>query len=166
MGKGFCRFFPRGGLLQRCRDREDAVDADNPVDHRRTDRREVGVQHFAGGRRDGRAYGFRRPLQPRRRARVEPREGLEQFGDVVASEVRGHALVAHGVLGPPHDLAHRVDQECLGEAPDLGDRRNLPGQLALGGTFARTVFTSSCAIVRSVSSPSTFTALSLVSSAS
>lgn len=58
----------------------------------------------------------------------------------MASEVRRHPFVAHGVLGPPHDLADRVDQKRLSETPDPGVGRNLPGEFALGGTFAHAVF--------------------------
>lgn len=123
----------RRGLLERSGDREDAVGTDHPVDHRGPHRWERRVERLTGRGRHGAAYSRGRPLQPRRRPRFEPGERLQQFGDIAASEVRGHPLVAHGVLRPAYGLAGRVDQERLDEPADLGDGGDLPGELAFGG---------------------------------
>ncbi|WP_232783906.1 hypothetical protein [Microbacterium hominis] len=129
----------RRGLLEGSGDREDAVGTDHPVDHRGPHRRERRVERLTGRGRRGAADSRRRPLQPARRPRFEPGERLQQIGDVAASEVRGHPLVAHGVLRPAHDLAGRVDQERLDEAADLGDRGDLPSELAVGAPLEDTV---------------------------
>jgi hypothetical protein len=59
---------PRRGLLQGARDREDAVDADHPVGHRRTHRRERCVEQFAGHDRDVGPHGLRAAAAERQTA--------------------------------------------------------------------------------------------------
>ncbi|TXK15024.1 hypothetical protein FVP74_00950 [Microbacterium saccharophilum] len=67
----------------------------------------------------------------------EPRDLLDELGDVPASEAGGHPLLAHRGFRAAHHLADRIDQQGVDQAAEFRDSAQLQRELRLTGTFER-----------------------------